>query len=345
MVEKTSLGEIIMDNVELRKLYELRRPNYERLLNSVFMILDSALEKNKVRIHSMKKRLKNYDSFLEKVERKRYRDPFRQCTDLAGCRIICLFLSQIEDIRKIIEREFEVIEVSDKRSVKKFDQFGYLSLHMLVKLPKNRARFVEFAGLDNFICEIQIRTILQEAWAEIEHYLNYKTTKEEKNDELLRKIFSLAGMFEVADSTFEEIHEGFEGLIRRRLDADRERISALNLYKFSGNYYPWYQQEWNKRSERAFYKLSNEIKKINIKSIKTIWKLLEKYKKELQAYEQYHKDDGKKAQMRFFSPVGLVRAALALEFGKKFDLVFGMKGYSERVKNEIACQIDEKALK
>ncbi|MBN2423247.1 hypothetical protein JXB41_08545 [Candidatus Woesearchaeota archaeon] len=334
MTEKTSLGEVIVDSVELRKLYELRKPKYERLTDLVYLILNSSLERNNIRIHSMKKRVKDYSSFLEKVERKRYKDPFLQCTDLAGCRIMCLFLSQIEQIKKIINEEFEVIEISDKKTTKKFDQFGYLSLHMLVKSPRKRLNLIEYSELKDLVCEIQIRTILQEAWAEIEHYLNYKTTKEERNEDLLRKIFSLAGMFEVADSTFEDIHKGFSKLITKRLAGDKETITGLNLFKFSQTYFSWYKQEWNKVTERAFYKLSNEIKKINIKSINKIKALLEKYNSELKKYELYHKEKEKKVELRFFSPVGLIRAALALEYGKKFDLIFGLKGYSERVRRE-----------
>jgi ppGpp synthetase/RelA/SpoT-type nucleotidyltranferase len=336
MGEKTSIGEIIVDNIELRRLYEKKKTKYKRLVHLVSLILNSALDKNNIKIHSMTQRVKEYSSFLEKVERKRYKDPFSQCTDLAGCRIICLFLSQVEEIKKIIQQEFEVIEVTNKRTAKKYDQFGYLSLHMLVKIPKNRAKFTEFTDLEELVCEIQIRTILQEAWAEIEHYLNYKSAKQEKNKELLRKIFSLAGMFEVADSTFEEIHENFSKLVRDKKIVDKEFISALNLFKFSQEYFPWFNEEWNKKQERAFFKLSNEIKNINIKSIENIKKILEKYKKELKKYELYHQEKSKKLNnIKFFTPVGLIRAALALEYGKKFDLVFGLKGYSERVKKEI----------
>ncbi len=334
MDEKTSIGEVIVDTVELRKKYEDKKPKFRRLINLVCLIINSALEKDNIKIHSMKKRVKNYSSFLEKVERKRYSDPFQECTDIAGCRIVCLFLSQVQEIRKIIEKEFEVIEISDKRTSKKYDQFGYLSLHMLVKIPKNRSDFIEFSDLKDFVCEIQIRTILQEAWAEIEHYLNYKSTKEERKTELLRKIFSLAGTFEVADATFEEIYTGFSEMIHEKKHVEKENITAINLFRFSEEYFPWFSEEWNKKQERAFFKLSNEIKKINIKSIQTIRKILEKHKDAVEKYERYY--EKKKSKDRYFNPVGLIRAALAIEYGKKFDLVFGLNGYSDRVKKEIA---------
>lgn len=335
MEEITSIGEIVVDSLELRKEFEKRRPQYERLLNLVCLILNSSFAASNIRIHSMKSRVKHYPSFLEKVERKRYSNPIAQVTDIAGCRIVCLFLSQIEQIKSIIEKEFEVVESTDKKTTKKYDQFGYLSLHLLVKIPKNRARFIEFSGLEDFVCEIQVRTILQEAWAEIEHYLNYKTTKEEKKEELLRKIFSLAGMFEVADSTFEEIHSNFSKLVLEKKHFDKDNITSLNLFRFSKEYFPWYKQDWNKKQERAFFKISNEIKKINIKSIKDTKAILDKHKNSLLKYEKYYKEKEAKANDRYFNPVGLIRAALALEYGKKFDLVFGLSGYSEKIKKEI----------
>ena len=70
-----------------------------------------------------------------------------------------------------------------------------------------------FRGLK---CEIQVRTILQHAWAEIEHNIVYKTT-DEIPFELQRKFASLAGLLEVADREFE--------MLRREEKIVRERIS------------------------------------------------------------------------------------------------------------------------
>jgi ppGpp synthetase/RelA/SpoT-type nucleotidyltranferase len=308
--------DLITDSIELRKEYERKIEDYERLMQIVSVILDAAIEKRKIKIHSMKYRVKDYPSFLEKVERKKYKEPLGQCTDLAGCRILCLFLSQVEDIKKIIEEEFDVIEVTDKKSTKKFDQFGYLSLHMLVKIPKNRLKFIECEGLENLVCEIQIRTILQEVWAEIEHYLNYKTTKEEKNEVLLRKIFSLAGMFEVADSTFEEISHEFSAMMKQK-DTD-DTVTALHIYKFSKEHLGL-AQEWDKSLERKFHQLSSEIKNLNIKRVSELHRILEKHSESINPHE---------------TPVSQIRTALALEYGKKFDLVFGLKGFSDAIKRQ-----------
>ncbi|MBN2367449.1 RelA/SpoT domain-containing protein [Candidatus Woesearchaeota archaeon] len=310
------------DTVDLRSEFDERRKRYERLIHLVTQIINSAIEHNGIRIHSFKQRVKDYTSFFEKIDRKNYDDPFRECTDIAGCRIVCLFLSQVQEIKKLIKEEFEVIEVTDKRTAKKFDQFGYISVHMLVKIPKHRLKFVEYSDLGDLICEIQIRTVLQEAWAEIEHYLNYKATKEEKNEALLRKMFSLSGMFEVADSTFEEIYEGFNKMVEQKHD---DSITALHLFQFSKEFFDW-DEEWDKSQERKFYRLSHEVKRLNIKSISDLQDILAKYPRELKRYEKTRE---------LASPIDLIRAALSLEYAEKFDFIVGVRGFGDRIKSDV----------
>lgn len=319
------MGDLIKDTIDIRREYDIRKEKYEKFIDLVSLILNSSIEKEKIKVHSFKSRVKDYSSFLEKVDRKRYEDSFTQCTDLAGVRIVCLFLNQVDQIKKIIENEFEVIEITNKRTSKKFDQFGYLSLHMIIKMPKHRKQFVEYQDLEGLVCEVQIRTILQEAWAEIEHYLNYKATKEEKNQELLRKIFSLAGMLEVADSTFEDISTGFSKMVHKKVKISEGSITALNLYKFSRAYFKEFDDEWDKRQERKFFKLSMEIKKLSIIKMMQLKDLLEKNKLEIDKYCNIFPNK------KIFA-VELIRVALALEFGHKFDLIFGLRGFSDKIK-------------
>lgn len=317
-------NNLVIDSVDLRKKYEDKCQRYERFIGLVSLILNSAIKNNRIKIHSFKSRVKDYSSFLEKVERKNYKDPFGECTDLAGVRIVCLFLSQVKQIEKIIREEFDVIEVTNKMSSKKYDQFGYLSLHLLVKIPKKRIKFIEYNDLDDLTCEIQVRTILQEAWAEIEHYLNYKATKEEKNEALLRKIFSLAGMFEVADSTFEQINKGFSQMVEKKVKISEGTITALNLYKFSKAYFSWFSEEWDKSQERKFFKLSNGVKKLNVHKILQLKAILDKNKEFVTRLMSIQKS-------KKVVPSELIRMALALEFRHKFDLIFGQKGFSDKL--------------
>jgi hypothetical protein len=92
----------------------------------------------------------------------------------------------------------------DKRTTLDPDRFGYLSLHYVVSLNEGRLALPEYRNFDNVKFEIQIRSILQHAWAEIEHDLGYRT--ENAIPAQLRRRFSrLAGLLELADEEFTQI--------------------------------------------------------------------------------------------------------------------------------------------
>jgi ppGpp synthetase/RelA/SpoT-type nucleotidyltranferase len=89
----------------------------------------------------------------------------------------------------------------DKRKTLSPNVFGYLSVHYVVSFDKNRLKKKAFADYKDIRFEIQIRSILQHAWAEIEHDLGYKS-EIEVPDEIRRKFSRLAGLLEIADSEF-----------------------------------------------------------------------------------------------------------------------------------------------
>ena len=112
----------------------------------------------------------------------------------------------MDAIAKVIEDEFAIDQAKsvDKRSALDPDRFGYLSLHYVVALSTTRAGLAEYADLAGLKAEIQIRSILQHSWAEIEHDLGYKTQREIPSS--IRRDFSrLAGLLELADAEFMRI--------------------------------------------------------------------------------------------------------------------------------------------
>ena len=101
--------------------------------------------------------------------------------------------------------EFRIVERSDKGAeLIQDDRFGYQSIHYLVKFTSLRSRLPEYEPFANAIAEIQIRTILQHAWAEIEHDIQYKSASVIPT-EIRRRFMALAGMLELADREFQAI--------------------------------------------------------------------------------------------------------------------------------------------
>jgi putative GTP pyrophosphokinase len=182
-------------------------PLYEAYTKKIEELIKALLEESNTQVHSVTSRTKEIDRFSEKVKRegKGYKK-LSDVTDLSGVRIICYFADQVDTVAKLIGDYFRVhSELSiDKREILDPDRFGYLSLHYIVELSKERASLPEYERFKNLLCEVQMRSILQHAWAEIEHDLGYKSSIEVPRD-IRRRFCRLAGLLELADDEFDDI--------------------------------------------------------------------------------------------------------------------------------------------
>lgn len=107
----------------------------------------------------------------------------------------------------MIGQEFDVFERSDKgAALIEEGRFGYQSIHYLVTLKEPRTRLDEYARFERAIVELQVRTILQHAWAEIEHDIQYKSASAIPAV-ISRRFLTLAGLLELADREFQAIQD------------------------------------------------------------------------------------------------------------------------------------------
>jgi putative GTP pyrophosphokinase len=170
-------------------------------------LVEHLLQADKIRFHGVNCRVKSKDSAGRKVARKVAAEgaprSLATVTDLLGLRVVTYFRDEVDAAAKVIEREFVIDEENsvDKRSVLDPDRFGYLSLHYVAQLNDSRIALPEYHPYGGIKFEIQIRSILQHAWAEIEHDLGYKS--EAAVPRAIRRRFSrLAGVLELADDEF-----------------------------------------------------------------------------------------------------------------------------------------------
>jgi putative GTP pyrophosphokinase len=193
--------------------YLERRGFFEDLAVAVKRIVEEALKRRDIRVHSVQARAKDPTAFAKKASlpsdadpsQPKYTQPLEQITDLAGVRVITYFPSTLAQIDRVLDEEFNVVERLDKGAVLiEEDRFGYQSIHYLVKLTPERSRLPEYEPFGVAITEIQVRTILQHAWAEIEHDIQYKSASVIPG-EIRRRFTALAGMLEVADREFQAI--------------------------------------------------------------------------------------------------------------------------------------------
>lgn len=127
-------------------------------------------------IHQITGRVKERNSLEKKIERKQEKyTSLKNITDIVGLRVITYLESDVDKVADLIEKEFVIDSENsiDKRELKS-DQFGYRSLHFVIECNELRTKLIEYKRFKKIKFEIQIRSILQHAWAEIEHDLGYK---------------------------------------------------------------------------------------------------------------------------------------------------------------------------
>lgn len=185
------------------KDFDKQKERFESFAKSMRSLLNSLIIDENISIHSISSRVKDRDSLERKIEKKGNYKTIGDITDVVGLRIITHFADEVDLIAKIIESEFHVDRPNsiDKRASLEPDRFGYLSLHYVVELNKSRKKLKEYNPYNVLKAEIQIRSILQHTWAEIEHDIGYKSSIEVPH--LIKRQFSrLAGLLELADSEF-----------------------------------------------------------------------------------------------------------------------------------------------
>jgi putative GTP pyrophosphokinase len=149
-------------------------------------------------------------------------------TDIIGVRIVCLFFEDLSTVVETMKGLFEVVEVERKGSNYSFKEFGYESIHLLIKVPASMIDKHGNPGLD--LSEIQIRTVLQDAWAEVEHDLIYKAEFSPFDESMKRKLAAVNASLSLADTIFQEIRtyqRQLNGELGKRRDSFFKKIEEF----------------------------------------------------------------------------------------------------------------------
>lgn len=195
--------------------YRAVRERYQELAREIAELLERALRARNIKFVTIQQRVKTVESFGDKALKPssqdtsaaKYTQPLDEIEDLAGIRVITLFLDDIERVEQVIGELFQIWRRENKGEViVQEDRFGYQSVHYIVSMPDDRLKLMELPQLHGLKAEIQVRTVLQHAWAEIEHDIQYKTSNPANLSHSVRRRFAaLAGMLEIADREFQSI--------------------------------------------------------------------------------------------------------------------------------------------
>lgn len=232
-------------------------PKHQRLAPAIEGVLRNLLQTQKIDYLAITSRVKEPSSIIEKIKRKSYKRPSSQVTDISGIRIIVFFESEIIRVSELIRAAFEVDEKnsSNKDSNLQVNQTGYRSVHYVCEIGPTRAALPENAGLDGLKFELQVRTVLQHAWAELAHDRNYKFSGKLPSA-AERKLFLYAGMLELADRGLDELSQELDEYseeVEHEVSAGEIalEIDSVNLVKF--------MYEWADRNDFPLDRLSPKL--------------------------------------------------------------------------------------
>lgn len=197
--------------------FERLRPEYVRFTQKLDVLLRDLLRARNIDFHLQESRTKENSSLREKIvhSAKTSASPLNDVTDLSGLRVITYYEDDAIAVANLIESEFAVDRENSKVHSAVATEFGYKSAHYVVKLSQGRATLLEWKGLADLKAEIQVRTVLQHAWAAISHKLQYKR-EQDVPAMLKRKLSRLSALFEIADDEFVALRDA-SGAVSRKI--------------------------------------------------------------------------------------------------------------------------------
>ncbi|WNH10860.1 GTP pyrophosphokinase [Thalassobellus suaedae] len=220
-MKKINSEILITDFKQKSSLYESCEINLRGLVEQILMLA-------KQDVHTISSRTKSIEALEKKIYRKDKYESLSQITDLIGVRIICYFENEIDIIADIIAKEFVIDKANsiDKR-ITENDRFGYKSLHYVAEFSPDRLKLTEYKSFSGLKFEIQIRSILQHSWAEIEHDIGYKS--EFDIPDIAKRTFSrIAALLETADIEFvrlKSLLKNYEEETKNRLDIKLDGVT------------------------------------------------------------------------------------------------------------------------
>jgi putative GTP pyrophosphokinase len=223
--------------------YARLQPALDAVTDGFVSLVTTLLDDAGINYLSVTGRTKSVASFAGKAIRTGpdgqplYDDPLSQITDTIGVRVITYVLSDVAAVAGLLADQLMILADRDLgEETARGGGFGYASRHMLVSPDPARPLAAPYDLLDEHPASLQVRTVLQHAWAEFEHDIRYKgSIPEEHAPDLDRRFTLAAGLLELADREFSEIRARLQETVsgqRPEDDTGDPRIAAQELATF-----------------------------------------------------------------------------------------------------------------
>lgn len=197
-----------------RDFYEGNRKHFFATKNIYIRLINSLIKRLGIdEVTKIEGRVKDKEECIKKFHRK-YQNRLEAdeqpyeirffISDLIGIRIVCLYEDQIALLSEMLQQHFKILDITDKiSSVESTEElFGYKGLHMDLALNDEMASLPKYLPYADNSFEVQIRSLIQDAWSVLDHKIKYKKSIP---IDLKRRINILSALFELADREFKEI--------------------------------------------------------------------------------------------------------------------------------------------
>jgi predicted RNase H-like nuclease/ppGpp synthetase/RelA/SpoT-type nucleotidyltranferase len=302
--------------------YAERRPALVASTAHYLDLVTALLDDAGINYLSAAARTKTVASFAEKADRsvdgqRLYTDPLTEITDQIGLRVITYVRDDVATVATLLSDGMRLLDDRDMgRETASAGRWGYASRHLLVAVEGEQQP-----------ASIQIRTVLQHAWAEFEHDIRYKGSVPEGDAPDLDRRFTLAaGLLELADREFSEIRERLRSTTPMEPSQSEDpRIATPVLATFLGNRFP--DAGWSRTEHYGW--ISGLLLELGVASLD-----------ELEAVLDRVDPEAVNNAMAYRFPPGAVRRLddlLLAEFGQRY---IGLQGNAHRV-----AQLEARAAK
>lgn len=214
------------DRKKLETSYVAHRPHYQAAVSELSNDIQSKIDTLKAHV-TVKSRIKSFESYFEKLlkrlEKKRKTGLEEPIHDILAFRVVCPFLEDTTRAEKKLRSAYVVHDVERKGENHSIGEFGYNCTHLVLEIPERIRKLIPELDIDTV--EVQINTILQDAWAEVEHELIYKGHIAPLDTPLRRKLAAINATFTLSDITFQEIRD-YQRKLHKELNKRRQSFAA-----------------------------------------------------------------------------------------------------------------------
>ncbi|WP_243060438.1 DUF429 domain-containing protein [Nocardioides sp. SR21] len=286
--------------------YERIQPGLVAVAAEYVAQVTSILDEAGINYLTVTGRAKSVESFATKAARTvdglpAYADPLAEIGDQVGVRVITYVRADVAAVAEVLGSQLRVLDDRDLgQETASEGRFGYASRHLQVSREGGP------------VAQVQVRTVLQHAWAEFEHDIRYKGAVPAEHARDFDRRFTLAaGLLELADQEFTTIRERLRGGSFEEIDGDAERISPRELAAYLAGQYD--DAEWSRTDHYAW--IASLLPDLGVDTLDELGEVLARVDADTVA-----------ARMDYRYPPGAVRRlddALLAAFGERYVVLPG----------------------